>query len=69
MKAPALLIALGKRRGMEEEEEEAAPESSEGGYSREEKDAMAGDLLDAIESKDKAAVYDAIETIVMACGE
>ncbi len=68
MKAPALLIALGKRRGMEDEEEEA-PASSEGSYSREEKDAMAGDLLDAIESKDKAAVYDAIETIVMACGE
>lgn len=68
MKAPALLIALGKRRGMEDEEEEAPPSSQEGSYSREEKDAMAGDLLDAIESKDKAAVYDAIETIVMACG-
>jgi hypothetical protein len=69
MKAPALLIALGKRRGMENDEEEAPPSSQEGSYSREEKDAMAGDLLDAIESKDKAAVYDAIETIVMACGE
>ena len=69
MKAPALLIALGKRRGMEDDSEEEALESSEGSYSREEKDAMAGDLLDAIESKDKAAVYDAIETIVMACGE
>lgn len=69
MKAPALLIALGKRRGMEDDSGEEAPESSEGSYSREEKDAMAGDLLDAIESKDKAAVYDAIETLVMACGE
>jgi hypothetical protein len=69
VKAPALLIALGKRRGMENDEEEAPPSSQEGSYSREEKDAMAGDLLDAIESKDKTAVYDAIETIVMACGE
>jgi len=69
VKAPALLIALGKRRGMEDDEEEAPPSSQEGSYSREEKDAMAGDLLDAIESKNKAAVYDAIETIVMACGE
>ena len=69
MKAPALLIALGKRRGMEDDEEEAPPSSQGGSYSREEKDAMAGDLLDAIGSKNKAAVYDAIETIVMACGE
>lgn len=63
---PALLIALGKRRGMDDDEETPV---SEDAYSSEEKDALAGDLLDALASKDKAAVYDAIEAIVMACQE
>ena len=65
---PALLIALGKRRG-EKDSEEEAPASEEGAYSGEEKEALAGDLLDALASKDKAAVYDAIEALVMACQE
>lgn len=64
---PALLIALGKRRGMDDDEE--APASEKDAYSSEEKDALAGDLLDALASKDKAAVYDAMEAIVMACQE
>jgi len=63
---PALLIALGKRRG---EDDDEAPASEEGAYSGEEKEALAGDLLDALASKDKAAVYDAIEALVMACQE
>ena len=51
------------------DDDEEAPVSEQDAYSSEEKDALAGDLLDALASKDKAAVYDAIEAIVMACQE
>lgn len=66
MKAPALVIALGKGKGSSKEEPESEPEMDGGD---EDKTAAAQLVLDALEAKDAEALSEALSAHYAMCGE
>lgn len=66
MKAPALVIALGKGKGSEEEPK-SEPEMEEGGD--EDKTAAAQLVLDAVKANDAEALSEALSAHYAMCGE
>jgi len=65
MKAPALVIALGKGKGSEDPKSE--PEMEEGGD--EDKTAAAQLVLDAVKANDAEALSEALSAHYAMCGE
>lgn len=60
------ILSAGKGKPMpggEEGDEEMAPESESGGVGKR----AAQDVIDAIDAKDSAGLYDALERVVRAC--
>lgn len=66
MKAPALVIALGKGKGSEYEEPKSEPEMEEGGD--EDKTAAAQLVLDAVKADDAEALSEALSAHYAMCG-
>lgn len=67
MKAPALVIALGKGKGSSEEEPKSSPEMEDGGD--EDKTAAAQLILDAVKADDAEALSEALSAHYAMCGE